>query len=378
MTLLTAIRFGLRLITRDPLRLLRTGAGLSVAVLIVLVEVAFWTSVSDAHLRVVAASRADLFLLDTRRWHLNKWDKIMAVHVNRARGIEGVAAIIPVYQSGMNIRMGRDEAPKRIIAMGFEPSAAPLMVGMTEQATQLLSQPGAVVYDQGSRVAIYGGAEVGQEVFIDDRPMKIVGTAFLGPNLINDGNVIMSDGNFKMLRSDAEPIMALVRLAPGVDPREIQPRIAAALAPEVQVFSREQLNWREANYLGRVAPTGMLFGAGMVAGLIVGAVICYQSFFMTVRRQGKALATLGAMGAAPVVLAMAVITQAVVLSLVGYGIAWALAEGVALWIRETLSVPAALRPEFLLWSALTVILVCVASAWMALRHAAFRHAEQLY
>lgn len=378
MTLFTAIRFGLRLVSRDPARLLRTGAGLAVAVLIILVEVSFWTSVSDAHLRIVDASKADLFLLDLRRWHLNKWDRMLATHVNRARGTDGVESIVPVYQAGMNMRTSPNGAPKRIIGIGFEPEAAPLAVGMSERAASLLNEPGAVVYDSGSRAAIFGDVEVGQQVIVDDKRMKVVGTAVLGPNLVNDGNLIMSDGNFLRLIPGSSPIMALVRVAPEANMHDVQIRLNEALAPEIQVYTRSQLNWRETRYLGQVAPTGILFGAGMVAGLIVGAVICYQSFFMTVRRQGKAFATLSAMGAAPGAMAMSVVAQATVMSGLAFVMAWALAEGVTWWLRTSLSVPATLKPDVLLLVAAAVLGMCVVSAWLALRHAAFRHAEQLY
>lgn len=378
MRLSTALRFGLRMVSRDPGRLARTGAGLAVAVLIILIEVSFWTSVSDAHLRIVDASKADLFLLDLRRWHLNKWDRMLATHVNRARGIEGVEAIVPVYQAGMNMRTEPEGAPKRIIGVGFEPEAAPLAVGMSETTARLLNEPGAVVYDSGSRAAIFGQVRRGQQVLVDGHRMKVVGTALLGPNLVNDGNLIMSDGNFLRLLPGSSPIMALVRLKPGADIQDVQIRLNEALAPEVQVYTRSQLNWRETRYLGQVAPTGILFGAGMIAGLIVGAVICYQSFFMTVRRQGKAYATLSAMGASPGAIALSVIAQAVVMSAVAFLMAWAVAETVTWWLRASLSVPASLKADILVWVAVSVVVMCVVSAWLALRNAAFRHAEQLY
>lgn len=376
--MLTALLFGLRMLVRDPGRLLRASAGLSVAVVIVLVEISFWTSVSDAHLRIIEASRADLFMIDWRRLHLNKWDKLAPMNLSRARATDGVAEVQPIYQAGMMLRTSPEAGPKRVIALGIPTDSVTLDVGVDRAVLRRLAEPGTLVYDRGSRSAIYGDIGVGDEVLVDDQRMKVVGTALLGPNLVNDGNVLLSLGNMQRLRPGSDPIMALVRVRPDADLMDVRQRLAQTLGSEVQVYTRAQLQWRETRYLGQVAPAGVLFGAGMIAGLLVGAVICYQSFYMTVRRQGKAFATLSAMGAPPGAIGLMVLVQALVLSVLAFLIAWGAAEAVAWWLRVTLAVPASLKPQVLWPAAAAVLLVCALSAWLALRHAAFRHAEQLY
>ena len=372
-----ATRFGLLLLLRNPARMLRTGAGLAVAVLIVLMESAFWTSVSDAHLRLISAAQADLFLFDFRRHQLNKWDRAPWAHMVRAEGVAGVASVKPVYQAGVTMSLTPDGPPKRIIAVAFPPESAPLDIGLSAESLRLLSEPDTVIYDTGSR-PIYGDIKVGQDVWVNEQRMRVVGTAILGPNLINDGTLIMSDGNMRKMAHGADPIMGLITLKPGTDMPAIQKQLAEMMAPTIHVLTRAQLVMREDYYLSRVAPVGVLFGAGAVAGLLVGAVICYQSFFMTIRRQGKAFATLSAMGASALVLAFMVLAQALLLSFIAFGLAWAGAEGIAWWLRLTLSVPATLKPDLLMSAAAAVVVTCVISAWLALRHAAFRQAEQLY
>jgi putative ABC transport system permease protein len=372
-----AIRFGLLLLLRNPARVLRTGAGLAVAVLIVLVESAFWTSVSDAHLRLISAAQADLFLFDFRRHHLNKWDRLSWSQMVRANGVAGVQSVKPVYQSGVTISTTPDGAPKRIIAVAFPTESIPLDIGLSPATLRLLAEPDTVAYDSGSR-PIFGDIHAGSDVWINEQRMHVVGTAVLGPNLINDGTVILSDGNMNKLTRGTDPIMGLVTIRPGSNRDDIQKQLSEMMAPFIQVLSREQLILREDHYLGRIAPVGVLFGAGAVAGLLVGAVICYQSFFMAIRRQGKAFATLSAMGASKTALATMVLAQALVLSMFAFGLAWAGAEGIAWWIRATLSAPASLKPELLWPAAIAVVLTCAVSAWLALRHSALKQADQLY
>ena len=315
---------GFRLFMRDAARSALAVAGIAVAVLIVFVEMGFMNGVIDSHLRIVEAARGDLVLLDARRNHLNKWDELLAIRLPQIRTVEGVDAVSAVYQAGKTFRSAPDQPDHRIVVIAFPPDDPPLELGWSEDTLALLRRPGTVLIDRLSR-SIYGELKPGQDVWLDGHLMRLGGFVSLGPTIVIDGTMVMSESTFRSLEPDGGPEMAVVRVAAGSDRAQVKARIAGLTGDTVQVFSKRELAERESGYLMRVAPLGLLFGAGMTAGLFVGVVICYQVLYVAIRRRLKAYATLKAMGFGNVFLLRTVLEQAWAMGFIGYAIGLALA-----------------------------------------------------
>ncbi|MDB5862300.1 MAG: hypothetical protein JWO70_106 [Betaproteobacteria bacterium] len=315
---------GAKLVMRDAARSAVAVGGIAVAVLIAFVEMGFMNGVVDSHLRMVEAARGDLVLLDARRSHLNKWDEILAIRLPQVRAVEGVVAVSPVYQAGKTFRAGPDQPDHRIVVVAFPPDNPPLDLGWSADTMALLRTPGTVLMDRLSR-SIYGKLEAGQDVWLEGHLMRLGGFVSLGPTIVIDGTIAMSETTFRSLEPDGGPEMAVVRLAPGADPAQVKARVTAISGDSVQVFSKRELFDRESDYLMRVAPLGLLFGAGMAAGLFVGLVICYQVLYVAIRRRLAAYATLKAMGFPNGFVLRTVLEQAWAVGLAGYGVGLALA-----------------------------------------------------
>jgi putative ABC transport system permease protein len=315
---------GLKLVMRDAARTAVAVGGIAVAVLIAFVEMGFMNGVVDSHLRIVEAARGDLVVLDARRSHLNKWDELLAIRVPQIRAVEGVSAVSPVYQAGKTFKAAPDAPEQRIVAVAFPPDNPPLELGWSAETLALLRTPGTVLMDRLSR-SIYGELQPGQDVWLDGRLMRLGGFVSLGPTIVIDGTIAMSESTFRSLEPDRGPEMAVVRLAPGADATAVKARIAQLSGDSVEVFTKHELAARESLYLMRVAPLGLLFGAGMAAGLFVGLVICYQVLYVAVRRRISAYATLKAMGFANRFLLRTVLEQAWAVALIGYAVGLALA-----------------------------------------------------
>ena len=119
--------------------------------------------------------------------------------------------------------------------------------------------------------------------------------------------------------------MVVLRLAPGADAERVKAEVRSRIGPQVEVFTKEELSARERRFLTQAAPLGLLFGAGMTAGLLVALVFCYQALYVAVRRRLKAIATLKAMGFRNGFVLATVLTQSVLVGAGGYGIGLALA-----------------------------------------------------
>ncbi len=308
---------GWRLVARDRWRSLLATAGIGAAVLIVFVELGFLNGVIDSQLRIVGAARGELVVLDARRSNLNKWDSLLPIRIAQMAALDGVAAVRPLYQAGVSFRAAPRDPEQRIIVMAFPPDNPPLELGWNEETLRLLREPGVALMDRLSR-PIYGRLEVGQDVWVAGARMRLGGFVELGPTVVSDGQLVMSEASFNSALGAESPKMAVVQLDRGRDPAAVRAALRRMLGPEVDVFTKQELSEREAAYLRRVAPLGLLFGAGMLAGLFVGLVICYQVLYDAVRRRIKAFATLKAMGFGERFILATVLEQAVALALAGY------------------------------------------------------------
>jgi putative ABC transport system permease protein len=115
--------------------------------------------------------------------------------------------------------------------------------------------------------------------------------------------------------------LGLVQVAPNADKtavarslREVLPR------DDVEVLTREDFVWQEMLFWLRNTPIGFIFGLGLIVGFIVGVVICYQILGTSVADHLAEYATLKAIGYSNHYLTRVVLGEALVLSLLGFGV----------------------------------------------------------
>ena len=353
-------RTSCKFIVRDPRLSLAAITGIAVAVLIAFVEMGFMNGVIDSHLRIVRAVRGELVVLDAKRDNLTKWDELSAIRLQQIAAIPGVSAVLPVYQAGVGFRSSPDQPYHRIILLAFAPDAPPLDLGWSPTALAALRRPGSVLFDRMSQ-PIYGELTPGRDVWIDQYRMTLAGFVSLGPNVINDGTIIASESTLKLSAPDATPRMAVIRLSPETDPQRIKNAIHDVTGHQVDAFQPAELAARETAYLRKVAPIGQLFGAGMMAGLFVGMLICYQAVYESVRRRLKAFATLKAMGFSDGSIFWSVMAQSVFLGLGGY-----LAGLILAWFADGLIAHrTGLAVELTFWRACAIAGGCIAACALA-------------
>ena len=136
----------------------------------------------------------------------------------------------------------------------------------------------------------------GRRLLLDGRPFDVGGMARIGPDVIMDGAVVMSEGAWLAADPGAQPVMGVLRLQEGADLETVRAGLRQALPPDVSIMTPGEIFWREVRFTFRSAPIGIIFGVGVAAGAFIGGVICYQILFNEVTDLRKELATLKAMG----------------------------------------------------------------------------------
>lgn len=361
----------------NPLRLSAAIAGIAVAVLVMFVELGLLQSILQSQSRLASLVRGDLMVMSAARSSLHDWARLDRLRLAQLAAVSGVAQVIPVYESGMLLRNPPERAAHRITAFAFPAGTLPLAIGDEQGISRMLKIPGTVLFDRRSR-PLYGDIQPGHTVLLNAKSYVVRGLVAIGPDIVSDGAVVMSEGSWLADDPGAQPIMGVLRLVPGAELASVRRALAAAMPADTTVMTPAEAARRERDFTLKSAPIGLIFGIGLLAGLLIGVVICYQILFNEIIDNAKEYATLRAMGFADSTIARMIFELALVLVAGGFvaGLAAGLLTDHLLAMKTGLG--AALGFQSALLVAAPTAAIAVLASLLATRHLAAVEPAALY
>ena len=113
----------------------------------------------------------------------------------------------------------------------------------------------------------------GLKAQLGDRDVEVVGTVPAGASFAADGNVIMTETNFRRLVLDSrasDAALAALRLTRGANMATVRDRLTKLLSPGLRVLTHTELVQWEKRFWDQQTPIGITFAFGSLMGLIVG------------------------------------------------------------------------------------------------------------
>jgi putative ABC transport system permease protein len=107
-------------------------------------------------------------------------------------------------------------------------------------------------------------------------------------------------------------------LKPGVDARKVRDELAPLVGSEARILTRAELIASEVQFMRDSAPIDFIFGMGAAVGFFIGFVVVYQILYTEVTNHLPQFATLKAMGFTDGYLLRVVLSQGLILSILGY------------------------------------------------------------
>jgi putative ABC transport system permease protein len=318
------LELGARLLLHDKRRLIAMALGVAVGVVIMFVQVGLLQGILDSQSLEAKLVQGDLMVMNRARIDLHHWDAVKPYELAQVAAVPGVASMIPVYKSPVGFEDPDDKRVRRIILYAFPPDAQPLKIGDPKKVAQALRASNAFLFDERSR-PIFGVIKPGMSIAIDKGPLNVSGLAHMGPDIVNDGAIFVSEGAWLSRDPGAYPIMGVVRLAPGASLTAVRAAIEARTPGDVAAFTPAEAARRETSSTLREAPIGLLFGVGAIAGLLIGVINGYQVLYTEVSDHLAQYATMKAMGFADAFLHRIILAQAAVLSAAGFAVGLPLA-----------------------------------------------------
>ncbi|MFS8867455.1 ABC transporter permease DevC [Synechococcus sp. H65.1] len=319
---------------REKIRLLVAIAGITFACILMFMQLGFQDSLLESAIRFHVALKGEIFLVSPQSNALIAMNPFSQRRLYQALGFEGVRAISPVYLGFALWKNPETRRTRSIFVVGVDPSADLLdLPGLTPEELEETKKMDVVLFDRRSRSEfgpIAQWFEEGQEVVteVGNRRVQVGGLFEMGATFGADGTILTSDLNFLRIFPQRERGLidiGVVQLQPGVDPEPLLEQMRALLPEDVRVLSRAEFIDMERSYWEEGTAIGFIFGLGVAMGFIVGIVIVYQILYTDVSDHLAEYATLKAMGYTDTYLLGVVLQEALLLAVLGYIPAFALA-----------------------------------------------------
>jgi putative ABC transport system permease protein len=359
----------------QPGRLVVALAGVAFAVILMLMQLGFSTALYQSAVRLHERLIADIVLVSPLSQNIAGMRAFPRPRLYSVLGVPGVASVTPAYcgfAGFKNLDTGRS---RDIFVLGVDPRTSVIALPDVERGRASLQMQDTVLYDARSRPE-YGNVrervERGERVDVEiaNRRVSVAGLFEIGTSFAIDGLVLTSDLNFLRIFKDHSPGMielGLVRLRPGADRARVQRAVAETLPDDVSVLSHGEYVKREVDYWAEVTPIGFIFTFGSIMGFVVGAVIVYQILFADVSDHLAEYATLKAIGHGDGFLATVVLSQAVLLAVLGFVPGALAAQGLYGVTEKATELPMQMRAMQALAVLGLTVLMCALAALLALR-----------
>jgi len=292
-----AMPLGAQQLRRQRTSTLLSLAGVTASLLVVFAQLGIERAVYDSAIRVHQSVVTDLVLVSPgfKSLQLNADVPVALTDVVSANS--SVAQVMPFWFGVMSLKHAGMPAARRLAWYAIDPERPAIDVPGLRENLYKLRAVRRILFDRDSRPYFGDLADVadrGSEVPVTGPPdnrgllreMFVVGTVSIGPNVVNDGAVIMSEASMDELMGEwysDRPAFMGVRLAPGADKAKVSAQLNKDLGGRGEVITREEFQARERAYWSRETPVGYITDLGFVMGLMIGMVFIYYAQYQIIR-----------------------------------------------------------------------------------------------
>lgn len=383
-------------LTQDWKRLSLYVAGITIAVLLVFVQLGFENALLDSNVLLLDHLDADLLLISSTRRSLVVRDTFSRRRLAEAAAVAGVRSahalfldyVLGVLRSADPTVPPEDRKPGRPIrVIGVDPEAGllrfPELAPGSRQAEEL-KRPGTALFDRKPRrqLSFFGKPKVGKPFELSGRAIRLVGSFELGRDFGAEGTLVVGEETFhELLRRPTYPgwerdqvEIGLLRLEKGTDVARVQENLRARLDEgDVAVLTPEEFRGYEQDYWRTRTPIGIIFRMGVWMGAGVGALICFQILSGNVYDNLAQYAALLAIGYRRRYLRWLVIQEALILAAAGFIPGWLLAWLSYVVLAWWSDIGMLLTPGWFLVVLVGTVATCLGSGLVALL--AVRHVD---
>lgn len=312
-------------LTHNPMRFAAALVGVAFANVLVFVQLGIMNSMGTATLRPYGFFAADVMISAPDANSLTEGGNVARQWLLQSLADPDVLDGIGLFVG--NVPLDRQDADISLTTFGVDPAKPDFMAPAIAGDLGLLEVRDAAILDRLARglgrdeaAAIRPQSPMAFET--QGRTLTGYSTFAGGGGFGGDGYMLVSDQTFLSLfpaRSSSAPDHILLRLRSGVDVDTVVERLKGLISdPSLRIRSYAEAGQEELVYQQTKRPTGIIFGFGVLIGVLVGLVIVYQILSSDVADHLREYATFKAMGYGPRFFTGIVLEEALILGLLGF------------------------------------------------------------
>lgn len=325
-SLLGRLPIGWLQLTHNRMRLAAAIAGVAFANILVFMQLGFMSGLIESIRLPYNALNADILISGADINTLTDGSPLPRQRMYEALSVPGVASATPLYLGNMEWRQ-TDGSVRGLIVFGIDPQSTAFELEAVRSKSSTLALSDHVLIDEATRDVTGGIIEKirdgGTHEFESrGRTLTIAGLFFIGGGFTTEGYMVVSDTTYFNLfpqRAAGAPDHVLVKLQPGTDALAIRDALRERLPSyDSLVQTIEEAADRDEAFITTQRPVGIIFGFGIVIGIIVGIIIVYQVLSTDVADHIKEYATLKAIGYPQRFFLSIVFEEALILGIAGF------------------------------------------------------------
>jgi putative ABC transport system permease protein len=323
--LLGRLPIGWLQLTHNRMRFAAALVGVAFANVLVFVQLGIMNSMGTATLRPYEFFSADVMISAPDANALTDGGNVARQWLLQALADPDVSDGMGLFIG--NVPWDRRESDISLTTFGVDPAKPGFLASELAGDLARLEVQGAAIIDRLARglsreeaAAIRPQTPLGFET--QGRTLTAYSTFAGGGGFGGDGYMIVSDQTFLSLfpaRRSTAPDHILLRLRPGADVAATVQRLQGLISdPALRIRSYADAAREELTYQQTRRPTGIIFGFGVLIGVLVGLVIVYQVLSTDVADHLREYATFKAMGYGQRFFMGIVLEEALILGVIGF------------------------------------------------------------
>lgn len=314
-------KIALKILMGDRAKYLGLIFGVTFATLLMAQQVSIFISLmARTASAIYAVSEADIWVMDTRVRYIEEVEPMRDIELSNVRSVPGVAWAVPFYKGLASIRMP-DGLTQQVQLIGVDDVSlvgiCPEMVMGDQRAIQ---RPETAMMDRNGYfftwpeqpLALGRRIELNDHRLVIDAICNVMPTFFTFPILYVSYNTALE---VTPPTRNKLPFV-LVKAKAGEDIDALKHRISQQTG--LQALTQNEFAWRSINYILERTGIPINFGITIALGVIIGAAITAQTFYIFIVENLRQFAAMKAIGVTNAQLLRMVLIQAAVVGMIGY------------------------------------------------------------
>ena len=372
-------------LTHSRARFASALAGVAFANVLVFVQLAIMNSMATATMKPYGFFQADIMISASDANSMTEGGNVARQWIFQAMEDPAVNSGTGLFVA--NVSWQRSDKTLSLTTFGIDPTQARFFSPELLPRTSTLQLQNSGILDRLSRglppelaAAIRPQSPLSFEV--SGTTLTIYDTFSGGGGFGGDGYMIVSDQTLLNLfpaRSSGAPDHILLKLTAGTDPETVVTRLRELITDKsLRIRSFATAAAEDLSYQQTKRPTGIIFGFGVIIGILVGIVIVYQVLSTDVADHLSEYATFKAIGYGQKFFLGIVLEEALILGVLGFIPGFAFANLVLAGMARATNLPVAMTPGMAAIVFMGTVIACLLSGAIATRRLAAADPADLF